>query len=323
MQKIQFTLKYIPIMASDYLIGIDLGATNIKIGIIRKNKIVFKKGLPTKSFPSQRNIIEGICQNIRQGLSHTKILTKKISGLGIGLPGPIDSKRGIVHFFPNIKGWRNVPLREIMQKKMGLPVFIDNDANVMTLAEARLGAAKGKQNVVGITLGTGVGGGIIVEGNLYRGSSLVAGEVGHIPLNESGLKCNCGAEACLERYIGNRYILESARRVFGDEITLERLSRLANQGNSKAMHIWKEMASHLGVALSGVINFFNPDTIVIGGGIADAGRIILQQVRKVVKLRAMPIQAKTVKIVKAHLGSDAGMIGAGLLVQEELSKNAG
>lgn len=307
-------------MAKDHCFGVDLGATNIKIGLISKNKIVFKKVLPTKRFSSQRKLIEGICQQVRQSVSGAGMAMRDIAGIGIGLPGPVDSEKGIVHFFPNIKGWRNVALREIMQKKMGLPVAIDNDANVMTLAEARIGAARGRRNVVGITLGTGVGGGIIVDGKLYRGSSLVAGEIGHIPLNERGPKCNCGGRACLERYVGNRHLLGAARKVFGPAITLEGLSRMANQGNRKAIAVWKEMAGHLGVALSGIVNFFNPDTVVIGGGVANAGRIILDQVRRVVRERAMFMQAKTVKIVKARLGSDAGMIGAGILLQEELPK---
>lgn len=310
-------------MAKGYIAAIDLGATNIKIGLLLRNRIIFKKVFPTKCFSSKKALISGLGEKINEILSMTKIDKKNIAGVGIGLPGPIDSKRGIVHFFPNIKGWRNVPLRALMQKMTQLPVFIDNDANLMALAEARCGAAKGKRNVVGITLGTGVGGGIIVEGKVYRGSSLVAGEIGHIPLNENGPRCSCGGKACLERYVGNRRILANARRAFGKKITLERLSRLASQGNAKAGHIWKEMAGHLSVALSGVINFFNPDTIVIGGGVANAGSIILDEVRRAVKLRAMHVQAKTARIVKARLGNDAGIIGAGLLVQEELSKNAG
>lgn len=310
-------------MTKDYCVGVDLGATNIKIGLLRQKKLVSKRVLPTKVFSSQKKLIEGICREIRKCVSGAGMRLKDISGIGIGLPGPVDSEEGIVHFFPNIKGWHKVRLREIMRDKMRLPVAIDNDANVMTLAEARIGAAKGKRNVVGLTLGTGVGGGIIVDGKLYRGSSLVAGEIGHIPLNERGPRCNCGGKACLERYIGNRYLLENARRASGSGVTLEGLSRLANRGNRKAIAVWKEMAGHLGVALSGIINFFNPDTVVIGGGVANAGGIILDRVRIVVKERAMPTQAKTVKIVKARLGSDAGMIGAGILLQEELLKNAG
>lgn len=308
-------------MQKEYIVGVDLGATNVKFGLINKDRIVLKRVLPTRSFTSKENLISGLCQNIKRILSMAGISKENILGIGFGLPGPIDSRKGIVHYFPNIKGWHNVALRRIIQKKMGLAVFIDNDANLMSLAEARLGAAKGKKNIVGITLGTGVGGGILVDGSLYRGSGLVAGELGHIPLNENGPKCNCGGIGCLERYIGNRYILENARKAFGKNISLEDLSLLANQGSGKAKKIWRGVAGHLGIALTAVVNFFNPDTIVIGGGVSSAGRIILDNVRKVIKVRAMPTHGKSVKVVKAKLGNDAGILGAGLLVKEELGKS--
>ena len=305
-------------MALRYIIGVDLGATNIKLGLLKKERIILKEILPTRDFPSKENLLSGLCQAMLGLLDKRKISKKNVSGVGIGAPGPVDSKNGIVHYFPNLKGWRNVPLKKIIQERLGLPVFIDNDANLMCLAEARSGAAKGKRNVVCLTLGTGVGAGIILEGQLYRGASLVAGEIGHIPLNESGPRCNCGGIACLERYIGNRYILEKARSAFGGEISLERLSLFARQGNVKAQGIWQEAARHLGICLSGIVNFLNPQAIVIGGGVSGAGRFILDTVRKVIKTRSMPVQAKTVKILKAKLGSDAGIIGAAFLVKEAL-----
>lgn len=305
-----------------YIIGIDLGATNIKFGLIYKGKITSKKSLPTRNFPSRDNLISGLCRTIEEILSEAKILKKNLLGIGIGLPGPVDSVNGVVHYFPNIQGWRNVRLRDIIKKRTGLPVFIDNDANLMTLAEARIGHAKGKTNAIGITLGTGVGGGIIVQGKLYRGSSLSAGEIGHIPLNESGPKCPCGGFACLERYVGNSHILSEAKKSFGETITLEELSRLSSKGDKKAREIWEDTARHLGNALSGVVNFFNPDTVIIGGGVANAGKIIFDTVKKIIRERAMPIQAKAVRIVKAKLGNDAGMIGAGLLVKEESTKSS-
>ena len=301
-----------------HIFGIDLGATNIKFSLIYKGRIISKKILPTRNFPSREDLIRALGHTIEEILSEANVLKKNVLGIGIGLPGPIDSLKGIVHYFPNIPGWRNVRLRDILEKKTGLPVFIDNDANLMTLAEARIGSAKGKTNVIGITLGTGVGGGIIVHGKLYRGSSLTAGEIGHIPLNESGPECPCGGTACLERYVGNSRILNQAKKSFGETISLEELSRLAKGGNEKAKKIWENAAQHLGIALSGVVNFFNPDTIVIGGGVANAGEIIFDTVRKVIRMRSMPTSAGTVRIVKAKLGNDAGMIGAGLLVKEEI-----
>lgn len=305
-----------------HIFGIDLGATNIKFSLIHKGKIISKKSLPTRSFPSREDLISALSRIIKEILSENGVLKKNVLGIGIGLPGPIDHFKGIVHYFPNIPGWRNVRLREIMQRKTGLPVFIDNDANLMTLAEARIGSAKGKTNVVGVTLGTGVGGGIIVNGKLYRGSSFAAGEIGHIPLNESGPHCPCGGTACLERYVGNNRILDQAKKSFGETISLEELSRLAKSGNKRARKIWENTAQLLGITLSGVVNFFNPDTIVIGGGVANAGTLIFDTIRKVILTRSMPTSAKTVKVVKAKLGNDAGMIGAGLLVKEEFQSSA-
>lgn len=309
-------------MSKNYCIGIDLGATNLKIGLLRRNQIIGRKVLPTQDFGTRENLITGLSSAISDILSEKKISRKNVLGIGIGVPGPVDFSKGVVHFLPNIKGWHNVSLKAIIQRKVHLPVVIDNDANLMSLAESRIGAARGYQNVIGITLGTGVGGGIIINGHLYRGASFAAGELGHIPLNEAGPECNCGGIACLERYIGNRYILGNARRIFGKSISLEKVSLLARQGNAKAIGVWNKVANHLGVGLSGVINFFNPDAVVIGGGVANAGKFIFDRITMVIQKRAMPTQAKTAKILKAGLGNDAGMIGAALLVKEELTQNA-
>ena len=309
-------------MNKRYILGVDLGATNIKLGLLDRDRIILKQILPTKYFSSREELLSGLSQNLSRLLEKRKVSPKDVLGLGIGAPGPVDSRKGIVHYFPNIKGWRNVPLKQIMQKRSGFPVFVDNDANLMCLAETRVGAARGKRNVVAITLGTGVGGGIVIEGQLYRGASLAAGEIGHIPLSESGPKCNCGGIACLERYIGNRYILEKAVALFGRGISLEKLTVLADQGNLKALGIWQEMAGHLGICLSGIINFLNPEAVVIGGGLSGAGRLILDTVRKVIKRRAMPPQVRAVKILKARLGNNAGILGAALMVKERLLAKA-
>ncbi len=300
-------------MSKPYIIGIDLGATNIKVGLIKNRKIIHKKVIPTRDFPSKIGLINALAENI----NHIPVEKKQILAVGLGVPGLVDFKRGFIHYLPNIKGWHNVYLAKALSLKTGLPVFVDNDANLMALAEARIGAAKGKKNVIGITLGTGVGGGLILEGRLYRGSNFAAGEVGHIPLNESGPKCNCTGVACLERYIGNIYILEEVRRSLGKGFSLEDSSRMAKKGNYKAIRIWKDIVSHLGVALASLVNILDPQVIVIGGGVASAGNIIFDQVRKVIRQRAMKPQGSRVKVVKAKLSNDAGMLGAALLAEEE------
>jgi len=161
-----------------------------------------------------------------------------------------------------------VPLQKIIEKKTAIPAAVDNDANLMALAEHRLGAARGCRNAVCLTLGTGVGGGLILEGKLYRGSSYGAGEIGHMPINEKGPSCNCGGFACLEAYVGNRRIMRQVKAIFKKDIPLEEVSAMAYRGNKKAAALWEAVGSRLGCALTGVVNLLNPDCIVIGGGVA-------------------------------------------------------
>jgi glucokinase len=304
-------------MSRRFIIGIDLGGTNLKIGLLDSRcRILRKEILSTGGFMSRSGLIAGIAKAITTAIKENSLDKSDILGVGLGLPGPIDVKGGRVHFFPNISGWKDVRLKSILEKKIKLPVFLDNDANLMSLAEHRLGAARGADNAVCITLGTGVGGGIILEGRLYRGRAYAAGEIGHIPLNEYGPKCNCGGRACLEAYIGNKRIMEEARRIFKKNISLEELSRLANSGHKKARAIWVKAARRLGIALAGVINLLNPDCVVIGGGLANAGKVLFDKIKETVDKRAMAVQSKHVKILQAALGNDAGLIGAAILVKE-------
>ncbi|MDD2752795.1 MAG: ROK family protein [Candidatus Omnitrophica bacterium] len=306
-------------MAKRYIIAIDLGGTNLKLGLFDlKYKIIAKSILNTRQFRSKDSLILAIVDAINGFLKSRNLSKQEVLGVGMGLPGPIDVKRGLVHFFPNIPGWKEVNLKSILEKKLSLPVFLDNDANLMSLAEYKLGAAKNTTNAICITLGTGVGGGIIIDGKLYRASAFAAGEFGHVPINESGPQCNCGGIACLETYIGNNRIMALVERTFGRRISLEDLSALAKRKNQKAVKIWLEVGTHLGVALVGVVNMLNPDCIVIGGGVANAGKILFDQVKTVIRKRAMLIQAKHVKVFKAKLGYDAGLIGAAILVRENI-----
>ena len=304
-------------MTKKFIIGIDLGGTNLKIALLDlKYNIIYKNVLSTKGFVKKENLVLAIINSINGIIRNSNLNKKNILGVGLGLPGPIDIKRGLVHFFPNIPGWKEVKLKSILNKKLRLPIFLDNDANLMCLAEYKLGAGKLFKNVVCLTLGTGVGGGIIIDGKLYRGSSSLAGEIGHMPINEKGPRCTCGGFACLETYIGNNRIIKEARRLFKRNISLEELSSLAKKQNNKAKAFWSKVAEHLGIALAGVVNLLNPDCIVIGGGVAGAGSILFDKVRETITKRAMSVQAKHVKLFKARLGNDAGVIGAAILVKE-------
>lgn len=304
-------------MSGKLIIAVDLGGTNLKIALLdAKYKIIDKQVLSTRKFVKKEKLIWAITQAVNDVIANNGLEKRRILGVGIGLPGPVDVKQGLVHFFPNIPGWKEVKLKNILEKRLGLPVFLDNDANLMCLAEYKLGAARGSDNAVCLTLGTGVGGGIIINRSLYRARSSAAGEIGHIPINERGPRCNCGGRGCLEAYIGNQRIKAQARRIFKRNISLEELSGLAKKGNKSALRLWSGLGRRLGRALAGVVNLLSPDCIVIGGGVANTGKILFSEVKKTVLTQAMPVQARQVKILKAELADAAGLVGAAILVKE-------
>lgn len=307
-------------MAKTYILAIDVGGTNIKIGILNLSyAICYKEILTTRRFKNKDALLVAIVKAIRRITVAHAIKKTSLLGLGIGLPGPTDAGRGVVHFLPNIPGWKEVPLKSLLENKLHIPVFVDNDAKVMTLAEKNLGAARKFDNVLCLTLGTGVGGGLILGGSLYRGADNASGEIGHLPINETGPRCNCGGFACLETYVGNNRIMKQAVRAFGKTITLEKLSAYAHGGDKRASAIWKKAGSQIGVALTAVVNTLNLDAIVIGGGVAKAGKSLFDPIRETIRARAMSVQAKRVKVIKAALCADAGLIGAAVLVREGIS----
>lgn len=308
-------------MVKKFIIGIDLGGTNLKCALLDNGlKIKAKTSFSTKSFDNKHKLIGGISDSINSFIFNRRLSRAAISGVGLGLPGPVDTFKGVVHFLPNIAGWKNVELKKILQRKTGLPVVIDNDAKLMALAEHKAGSAAGYENALCLTLGTGVGGGLIINGSLYRGRDNVAGEFGHFPINERGPLCGCGAWACLEAYIGNAAIIKEARKLFGPKISLEDVSQMARNNNLKAIKFWGIFGEKLGLALSGVVNLLNLDAIVIGGGVASAGKVLFETVKQTISLRAMSLQAKRARVFKAKLGINAGIIGAGYLVKERLVK---
>lgn len=327
-----------------YTVGIDLGGTNIRIAVIShqvirsrghqlkdKNiKILKKISVPTRTYKSKDTLIEGLSRLSLGLIRSLNIKKSDILGIGIGAPGLIDSKRGIIHHLVNIKGFKEVPLKRLIERETGIQTFLDNDVNVMTLGELYYGAGRGAENMLCITLGTGVGGGIVIDGKLYRGSSLSAGEIGHMPLNEIGPRCNCGGKGCMEKYVENKHIIaltvkkikEGAKStivklVNGDlgKITPEIISAAAKKGDRLARAVWEEIGSHLGTTIAAVINLLNPERIIIGGGVAEAGKFLFDAVKRTVKRRAMGVPARHAKIVKAKLGQDAGLIGAAVLVR--------
>ena len=321
-------------MRKKHIIGVDVGGTNVKIGIISlSGKIYKKKVFSTKAFSTKDRLIKALITGIKAIMAEGGLRNKDILGIGIGTPGLIDSNRGIIHYLVNIRGFKKVPLKKIIEKKCKIPTFLDNDVNIMCLGELYYGGAKGLKDVVCLTLGTGVGGGIAIDGRLYRGASLSAGEIGHTIINEEGPFCGCGNYGCVEAYVGNAAIVKDALRrvrknkktliyksVDGDlsKITPKVISQAAKKGDRIAKEVLKDTGRHLGVALASVVNILNPEKIIIGGGVAEAGGILFEAIRASVKKRAMKVPSRAVQIVKTKFGKDAGLIGAAALVKEKL-----
>ena len=317
-------------MFEKYRIGVDVGGTNVKIALVdKKGEIKFPKTVPTRAEMGYEYTIGNIQQSIKDLISEAGIEKNALEGTGFGFPGQIDCDKGIVRLAPNIPGWVNVPISEIMQKEFNVPVKVDNDVRCAALAELNYGAGVGCKNLICITVGTGIGSGLIINGKIVRGASNAAGEIGHIKLEmHDGLLCGCGDRGCLEAYASGPSIVAMAkeyvmggksakfREIAGsiDAITPAIVAQAANEGDAVAKKIFEIMGEYIGIGLTSVVNLLNPEKIVIGGGVADAGDILLEPLRKTLKSRTMPIQGGAVEVVPAQLGNTAGIIGSSLLI---------
>ncbi len=303
-----------------WTIGIDVGGTNIKFGLINDSaQITARTHLATEKFTENRKkLIEAIVERIECLIRNNNLIKRDILGVGFGLPGLINPKAGMVNFLPNIPGWENVPLKKLLEKKLKIPILLENDVNLVTLGEWKYGAGVGYKNLICITLGTGVGGGLILDGRLYRGEGFVAGEIGHMPLNEKGPICNCGGIGCFERYVGNRQILLKAKKILKKENIrrIQDIFPLASKGDKGALQVWEEIATHIGHGLVGVVNLLNPRLIIIGGGVSNNFKFLYKTINEIIAKRAMKVQSKMVKIVRAQLGDDGGILGADVLVRQ-------
>ncbi len=293
-------------------LGIDWGGTFLKAGLVNsKGNILKKKVYSSDKLQKKEFFIRNI-QNLLDYFSKFNI-----KAIGIGAPGIINVNKGFIYYLPNIKGWENYPLRTILEERLGLSVRIDNDANVFGLAEARCGAAKGKQRVIFLTLGTGLGGAVISGGKLLRGQTSSA-ELGHVPINLEGRSCGCGSRGCIETYTGNNYLLKRYRQLTKEREKIKDTCELfikGLNGEKEALLVWKEFSFCLGKFLAGMVNIFNPEVIVCGGGVSGAFRLFKPMVEQTIRKNAMWPQVKNVKLVKAKL-KQAGIIGAALLAKE-------
>jgi glucokinase len=307
-----------------YIVGIDVGGTNVVVGTVAEDgsELLGLVAEPTFAEQGPDAVVERIVKLAKASLAAAK--GKTIAGVGIGSPGPLDTKRGVVLLTPNL-GWTDMPLRERIASGLHLPAALDNDANCAVFGEWWRGAARGADHVVGLTIGTGIGGGIVLHGEIYHGASDIAGEIGHMTIDLNGRLCKCGNYGCLEAYASGPAIAARAvegiqsgadtslpRYVDGDlrKVTAQVVYEAANDGDGFALEVVTDTAKFLGAGVANIINIFNPQVVVICGGVTLAGDKLFVPLRSEVKRRAFKPAVSVCRIVPGELTGTAGVYGA-------------
>ena len=331
------------------VVAVDLGGTQIRTAVLRGVQLLSRVGLLTGERPTPERIIPRILQAIQQALTQANITLEQVEGIGIGAPGPLNSHTGVVYDPPNLPGWENVPVREIFRQQFHVPIFVENDANAAALGEYMFGAGRGSRDMVYLTISTGIGGGVIADGKLLEGASGTAAELGHMSIDWRGERCNCGNIGCLERIASGTAIArhandaiqqgkgkallafalahqlndsENAKASTPEDVAAHTLTYVtartvalaAEAGIPLAQEIITLAAEALGVGLVNILHIFNPERIILGGGVTQMGALLLEPALRVVEERTMAVPRKAADIVLAQLGNDVGLIGAGALI---------
>ncbi len=317
---------------SRHAVGIDFGGTFIKMAVVNeKGKIKSRAKIPTREAATQEAWLNAIQASVQQMIQDAGLEIAELTGMGIGVPGFVDFEKGFIYDLTNVPGWTAVHLAPRVEEKLKLRTRVDNDVNVMALGECTFGAGRTYQHAVFVTLGTGVGGGIVINNKLFRGAHSMAGEIGHVSIMMDGIQSPQGRGG-LEQYVGNSRIvgrtvklIEQGRKtlitdlVHGDLslITPEVIGKAADQGDALATEIYDFVADCLATAFATVDYLIQPQAFIIGGGIAQSGKILFDPLRRHLKERLSPYFAERIEVKAAELGNDAGVIGAATLAMIE------
>ena len=317
-------------MSDRFIVGVDVGGTNVVVGTVPEDgsQVHGPQKVPTRVADGADAVVGQIATLVDRSLEATKKVlgTERldVAGVGIGAPGPLDTTRGIVLLTPNL-GWRDFPLRERVSEAVGLPATLDNDANCAIFGEWWRGAAQGADTVIGLTVGTGIGGGIVLDGRLYHGASDIAGEFGHMSIDSTGRRCKCGNYGCLEAYASGTAIADRAvegieagaesqlaQYVLGGlgKLTAETVYEAARDGDEYALEVIKDTAHFLGAGVSNLINIFNPEIVVICGGVTASADRLFTPLKAEVRRRAFRPAVDACRIVAGTLPGTAGVYGA-------------
>lgn len=311
-----------------FVLGIDIGGTNLVVGAVAEDGSALHtvRSEPTRPEEGPEAVLRRLGEMGRAVMDETRraVAGAEFIGAGAGAPGPLDTKRGVVILTPNL-GWVNLPLRQLLQDALGIPARIDNDANCAVLGECWMGAARGAKHVIGITIGTGIGGGIVVDGRLHHGASDCAGEIGHTTVEVNGRRCKCGNYGCLEAYASGPAIARRAVEAIEagqtsslpsyvdgalERITAQTVYQAAHDGDELAEEVVGDTAKFLGAGIANMINIFNPEIVVVFGGVTLAGERLFGPLRREVAKRAFKPAVAVCRIVPAELTGTAGVYGA-------------
>lgn len=307
----------------NHTLGIDLGGTSVKLGLVsREGALVSRSEIPTNAGSGAEGITSSIAKACHELLDKAGL---KAAGAGIGIPGGVNPADGAVSFMPNIPSLVGFPMGKRMSELLGCPVFLDNDANNAARGEFLFGAARGMKNFVLVTLGTGIGGGIFINGDIYDGSSNYSGEIGHMIVVPNGRRCGCGNYGCWEAYgsassmitraksLIERNAGTSLRKYYPDNLSVKAIEDEAKAGDITAAEIWDQALRYVGIGIANLVNILNPEAVIIGGGIANSGKPLLKRVTDMASMNAMPMPWANTRILLAELGNTAGVIGSAAL----------
>lgn len=309
------------------VIGVDLGGTNLRTAILNPDgNILDRHKEATHAADGWEKVVARLIENIKRQSESAVRQGFDVAAVGVGAPGVIQADKGVVVKSPNFPDWNNLPLKVQLEKTLGIPVFLENDANAAALGEQWRGAGRGITSMILLTLGTGVGGGIILDNKIWHGADGMAGEIGHMTLVPDGRPCTCGNTGCLEMYSSARGIVQSYREAQAktsgrvpdqmEQISSEQVYEAAGAGNEIALRVMKDMGRMLGIGIASLINIFNPERIVVGGGVTAAWPLFIGATREEIIKRAFEVPAKRTEIVPSELGDDAGLVGAAAVALE-------
>lgn len=324
-------------MNEQYVLGIDIGGTKIALGLVdRSGQQVIGDRIPTEAEAPPAVTVQRMLDRAEELMEQAQIDKEALAAVGIAFAGPLDAAEGRITTPPNLPTWHNFPLVDVVRTALGKPTYLENDANAAAWGEAKYGAGVGVANMVYLTVSTGVGGGAVLDGRLYRGETGAACELGHIKVVYNGRECGCGGRGCLEAYASGTALAKRAQEAVAagepsslaelagsvEQIRAETVVQAMDAGDELASRLWNETMEYLSAGVGSLVNTFNPRLVVVGGGLTKAGEKLFEPLREGVRHTAMGPLAEVVEVVPAKLGDAVGVIGAAAVAWERLAEES-